>query len=148
MPKKFRYQLLRFAADLIRAEYKNFGIILQTDDELEVKMKDLDITKTNAGTISQYKSIINRLQHAYYSKMINPENHYFLFNTRTEFEKYLFYHSYENNNGPIYFSQSESFKHVNLTKQESEFRGFYDAVIYFPFTQVSIAFTNRERSSD
>ena len=58
MSTRFRYQLLRYADNLTRGEFVNFGIVLQTDDNIAVRFKEIKTSDKEAFSV--WKDFIQR----------------------------------------------------------------------------------------
>ncbi len=116
------------------------------------KMKDVNLNNCiSQGT--QYRKIISRMQKAYKEGLLNPNENYFLFGFRNEFEKFIFSKSYQYKNSGIIISDKIWNEIVNISTKltddiqmtielENETRNDYDKYIYIPYSPLTIARKN------
>jgi hypothetical protein len=94
------------------------------------------------------------MQKAYKEGLLNPNENYFLFGFRNEFEKFIFSNSYQYKNSGIVISDKIWNEIVNISTKltddiqmtielENETRNDYDKYIYIPYSPLTIARKNR-----
>jgi hypothetical protein len=113
------------------------------------EMKDVNLNDCLSPGM-QYKSILKRMQNAYNAKVLQPEKNYFLFGSRTDFEKFIISKSYEYQSTGIIIPEKEWSKitdystELNAEKRETiesenEERIAFDVYIYIPYSPITIA---------
>lgn len=116
------------------------------------EMKDINLNDCITQG-AQYKRIMNRMQKAYKEGLLNPDENYFLFGFRSEFEKFIFSKSYESKKSGIFISDNVWSEVVNISTQltddiqmtielENENREDYNKYIYIPYSPLTIARKN------
>tara|TARA_R110002073_G_scaffold325028_2_gene503465 strand:+ start:1562 stop:2902 length:1341 start_codon:yes stop_codon:yes gene_type:complete len=123
------------------------GISFSLGEMKDVNLNDAIIQGT------QYKKITNRMQKAYKEGLLNPDENYFLFGFRNEFEKFIFSKSYQYKDSGIVIPDKVWNEIVNVSIQlsndiqmtvemENESRNDYDEYVYIPYSPLTIARKN------
>ncbi|MEA1896873.1 MAG: hypothetical protein U9N53_04340 [Bacteroidota bacterium] len=113
------------------------------------EMKEVNI-KDCISPGMQYKSILKRMQNAYKAKVLQSDKNYFLFGSRTDFEKFIISKSYEYQTRGIIILEKEWSKITDYSKElndekretiesKNEERIAFDMYIYIPYSPISIA---------
>lgn len=116
------------------------------------KMKDVNLDNCiSQGT--QYRKIFTRMQKAYKEGLLQPDENYFLFGFRNEFEKFIFSKSYQYKNSGIILPTEVWNEITKISTQldddiqmtiemENENNDDYNKYIYIPYSPITIARKN------
>jgi len=126
-----------------------YSIMLNGLSFLLGEMKDVDLNDCLPQG-SQYRSIVERMQNAYKTKVLHSNENYFVFGTRTDFEKFIIAKSYKHPTKGIIIPENEWNKINNystelngdiraIIENEIEERAAYDVYIYIPYSPITIA---------
>jgi hypothetical protein len=131
---------------------KVFSIMLEGMAFSLGKMKDVNLKdRIRQGT--QYEKIITRMQKAYKDGLIQPNENYFLFGFRSEFEKFIFSKFYLHKNSGIILPNEVWNEIINTStqldegilktiKREKRDNSYYNKYIYIPYSPITIARKN------